>query len=170
MCLKLSPNQCVYDMHFLLLLLLLLLLLFCVGLVCVLRRTETLRASFCKYRESRDSFKIFNFFVFCSNRPFSELFSKTRLKHPNALQFFSKVLKSPFWTTAVVQNRVKLSDRKSTGILNFKAKLQWCSSLHLGLCCVKIIPAAQQKCPNESQKRQVNFWHSSHFLQEINVT
>ena len=36
-----------------------------------------LRASFCKYRKSRDSFKIFNFFVFCPNKPFSELFSKT---------------------------------------------------------------------------------------------
>ena len=44
-----------------------------------------LRASFCKYRESRDSFKIFNFFIFCPNRPFSELFSKTQLKYPNAL-------------------------------------------------------------------------------------
>ena len=37
-----------------------------------------LRASFCKYRKSCDSFKIFNFFVFCPNKPFySELFSKT---------------------------------------------------------------------------------------------
>ena len=44
-----------------------------------------LRASFCKYRESRDSFKIFNFFIFCPNKPISELFSKTQLKYPNAL-------------------------------------------------------------------------------------
>ena len=35
-----------------------------------------LRASVCKYRESRDSFKIFNFFLFCPNKPFSELLSK----------------------------------------------------------------------------------------------
>ena len=46
---------------------------------------DVLRASFCKYRESRDSFKIFNFFIFCPNKPFSELFSKTQLKYPNAL-------------------------------------------------------------------------------------
>ena len=47
-----------------------------------------LRASFCKYRESGDSFKIFTFFIFCPNKAFSELFSKTQLKDPKALQFF----------------------------------------------------------------------------------
>ena len=47
-----------------------------------------LRASFCKYRKSRDSFEIFNFFIFCPNKPFSELFSKIQLKYPNALWFF----------------------------------------------------------------------------------
>ena len=35
---------------------------------------ELLRASFCKYRTSPDSFKIFNFFLFSPNKPFSELF------------------------------------------------------------------------------------------------
>ena len=44
-----------------------------------------LRASFCKYGKSRDSFKIFNFFVFCPNKAFRELFSKTYLKYPDAL-------------------------------------------------------------------------------------
>ena len=47
-----------------------------------------LRASFCKYRESGDSFKIFNFFMFCPNKAFSELFSKIQLKDPKALKFF----------------------------------------------------------------------------------
>ena len=47
-----------------------------------------LRASFCKYRESGDSFKIFNFFIFCPNKAFSELFSKIQLKDPKALEFF----------------------------------------------------------------------------------
>ena len=47
-----------------------------------------LRANFCKYRESGDSFKIFNFFTFCPNKAFSELFSKIQLKDPKALEFF----------------------------------------------------------------------------------
>ena len=50
--------------------------------------TQDLRASFCKYRESGDSFKIFNFFIFCPNKAFSELFSKIQLKDPKALEFF----------------------------------------------------------------------------------
>ena len=41
---------------------------------------ESLRASFCKYRKSGDSFKIFNFLIFCPNKAFSELFSKIQLK------------------------------------------------------------------------------------------
>ena len=49
---------------------------------------ESLRANFCKYRESRDSFKIFNFLIFCPNKAFSELFSKIQLKDPKALEFF----------------------------------------------------------------------------------
>jgi len=32
-----------------------------------------------------------------------------------------------------------------------------------------MLPTAQQKCPIESRKRQVNFWRSSHFVQQINV-
>ena len=47
-----------------------------------------LRANFCKYRESGDSFKIFNFFIFSPNKAFSELFSKIQLKDPKALEFF----------------------------------------------------------------------------------
>ena len=47
-----------------------------------------LRASFCEYRESGDSFKIFNFLIFCPNKAFSELFSKIQLKDPKALEFF----------------------------------------------------------------------------------
>ena len=39
---------------------------------------KSLRACFCKYRKSGDSFKIFNFFNFCPNKAFSELFSKIR--------------------------------------------------------------------------------------------
>ena len=49
---------------------------------------KALRASFCKYRESGDSFKIFNFFIFCPNKALSELFSKIQLKAPKALEFF----------------------------------------------------------------------------------
>ena len=49
---------------------------------------DYLRASFCKYRESGDSFKIFNFLIFCPNKAFSELFSKIQLKDPKALEFF----------------------------------------------------------------------------------
>ena len=49
---------------------------------------EILRANFCKYRESGDSFKIFNFLIFCPNKAFSELFSKIQLKDPKALEFF----------------------------------------------------------------------------------
>ena len=44
---------------------------------------DYLRASFCKYRESGDSFKIFNFFIFCPNKAFSELFSKIQGKFEN---------------------------------------------------------------------------------------
>ena len=49
---------------------------------------ESLRASFCKYRKSGDSFKIFNFLIFCPNKAFRELFSKIQLKDPKALEFF----------------------------------------------------------------------------------
>ena len=49
---------------------------------------KILRASFCKYRESGNSFKIFNFLIFCPNKAFSELFSKIQLKDPKALEFF----------------------------------------------------------------------------------
>ena len=52
-----------------------------------------LRATFCKYRKSRDSFEFFNFFIFCPNKPFSELFSKIQLKYPNALCFFQNQAK-----------------------------------------------------------------------------
>ena len=41
------------------------------------KKFTMLRASFCKYRKSRDSFNIFNFFIFVPNKAFSELFSKT---------------------------------------------------------------------------------------------
>ena len=66
-----------------------------------------LRASFCKYRKSGDSFKMFSFFIFCPNKAFSELFSKIQLKDPKALEFFSKsrkVWESPFWPPAAVEN------------------------------------------------------------------
>ena len=49
---------------------------------------QKLRANFCKYRESGDSFKIFNFLIFRPNKAFSELFSKIQLKDPKALEFF----------------------------------------------------------------------------------
>ena len=51
-------------------------------------KKNCLRASFCKYRESGDGFKIFTFFIFCPNKAFSELFSKIQLKDPKALEFF----------------------------------------------------------------------------------
>ena len=54
----------------------------------LIREGTFLRGSFCKYRESGDSFKIFNFFIFCPNKAFSELFSKIQLKDPKALEFF----------------------------------------------------------------------------------
>ena len=44
-----------------------------------------LRASFCKYRKPGASCEIFNFFIFCLNKPFTELFSKMQLKVPKAL-------------------------------------------------------------------------------------
>ena len=44
-----------------------------------------LRATVCKYRESDVSREIFNFFIFCSNNLYSELFSKILLKGPEAL-------------------------------------------------------------------------------------
>ena len=44
-----------------------------------------LRASVCKYRKPGASCEIFNFFIFCLNKPFSELFSKMQLKVPKAL-------------------------------------------------------------------------------------
>ena len=50
-------------------------------------KLSLLRASFCKYRESGDSFKIFTFFIFCPNKALSELFSKIQLKDPKALEF-----------------------------------------------------------------------------------
>ena len=46
---------------------------------------ETLRASVCKYRKPGASCEIFNSFIFCLNKPFSELFSKIQLKVPRAL-------------------------------------------------------------------------------------
>ena len=46
---------------------------------------EDLRASVCKYRKHGASCEIFNFFIFCLNKAFSELFSKMQLKVPNAL-------------------------------------------------------------------------------------
>ena len=46
---------------------------------------EMLRASVCKYRKPGASCEIFNFFIFCLNKPFSELFSKIQLKVPKAL-------------------------------------------------------------------------------------
>ena len=44
-----------------------------------------LRASVCKYRKPGASCEIFDFFIFCLNKPFSELFSKIQLKVPKAL-------------------------------------------------------------------------------------
>ena len=44
-----------------------------------------LRASVCKYRKPGASCEIFNFFIFCLSKPFSELFSKIQLKVPKAL-------------------------------------------------------------------------------------
>ena len=44
-----------------------------------------LRASVCEYRKPGASCEIFNFFIFCLNKPFSELFSKIQLKVPKAL-------------------------------------------------------------------------------------
>ena len=52
------------------------------------KQESLLRANFCKYRESGDSFKTFNFFIFCPNKAFSELFSKIQLKDPKAHEFF----------------------------------------------------------------------------------
>ena len=50
---------------------------------------KALRASFCKYRESGYSFKIFTFFIhILPNKAFSELFSKIQFKDPKALEFF----------------------------------------------------------------------------------
>ena len=46
---------------------------------------KLLRATVCKYRESGVSREIFNFFIFCSNNLYSELFSKILLKGPEAL-------------------------------------------------------------------------------------
>ena len=68
---------------------------------------DDLRASFCKYRKSGDSFKIFSFFIFCPNKAFSELFSKLQLKDPKALEIFQnrrKFEKSPFWPPAAIEN------------------------------------------------------------------
>ena len=53
-----------------------------------------LRASFCKYRKPGASCEIFNFFIFCLNKPFTELFSKMQLKVPKALYFFKNRGKS----------------------------------------------------------------------------
>ena len=51
-------------------------------------RFRFLRASLCKYRKSGDSFIILNFFIFCPNKAFSELFAKIQLKDTKALEFF----------------------------------------------------------------------------------
>ena len=44
-----------------------------------------LRATVCKYRESGVSREIFNFFIFCPNNLYSELFSKILFEGPEAL-------------------------------------------------------------------------------------
>ena len=59
-----------------------------------LKKKEILRASVCKYRKPGASCEIFNFFIFCLNKPFSELFSKMQLKVPKALYFFQNRGKS----------------------------------------------------------------------------
>ena len=46
---------------------------------------KTLRATVCKYRESGVSREIFNFFTFCPNNLYSELFLKILFKGPEAL-------------------------------------------------------------------------------------
>ena len=53
-----------------------------------------LRASVCKYRIPGASCEIFNFFIFCLNKPFSELFLKIQLKVPKAHKFFQNRGKS----------------------------------------------------------------------------
>ena len=52
---------------------------------CLWHFENILRATVCKYRESGVSREIFNFFIFCSNNLYSELFSKILLKGPEAL-------------------------------------------------------------------------------------
>ena len=47
-----------------------------------------LRASVCKCREPGAGCEIFNFLIFCLNKPFTELFSKIQLKAPKALYSF----------------------------------------------------------------------------------
>ena len=44
-----------------------------------------LRASSCKYREWDDSREISDFFIFCPNNLYSELFSKIPFKGPEVL-------------------------------------------------------------------------------------
>ena len=47
-----------------------------------------LKTSSRKYREWDDSREIFDFFIFCPNNLYSELFSKIPFKGPEALHFF----------------------------------------------------------------------------------
>ena len=44
-----------------------------------------LRANFPKYREWDDTRQIFDFFIFCPNNLYGELFSKIPFKGPEAL-------------------------------------------------------------------------------------
>ena len=46
-----------------------------------------LRASFCKYRKSRDSLKIFNFFAFCQTYPLVCYFRKHKKQQQNIVFF-----------------------------------------------------------------------------------
>ena len=49
---------------------------------------EYLRANVCNFRESVDSRKVLNFFIFCSNNLYSTLSSKITLKLVTAFYFF----------------------------------------------------------------------------------
>ena len=48
---------------------------------------DLIRANVCKNREYGVSREISNFFIFCLNNPYSELFSKILFKDPEALDF-----------------------------------------------------------------------------------
>jgi len=49
---------------------------------------DLIRANVCKNREYGVSREISNFFIFCLNDPYSELFSKILFEDPEALDFF----------------------------------------------------------------------------------